>query len=301
MKNYNFVYSIIVGLFGLFILTILLGSWYTVDQTQRGVLLRNGAFVEVVPPGLHFKWPWIDSVVKIDMQTHTFTWQKMESYSADQQPANLKVSVTLHVAADKVPEMYSRFRGDQQSAVDRIIAPHVNEKIKVVFGQYTAARAISARGQLNADASRALTDAIAYDPVFVIESVQVEDIAFSPDYIKSVEQRMQAEVEVQKFRQQLEREKVQAEIVVTQAKAKADAVRAEAQAAADAIRLRGQADADAIKARGTAEAVAIHAKGEALGQNPNLVQLIQAERWDGKLPATMLPGSSVPMLSLGSR
>jgi regulator of protease activity HflC (stomatin/prohibitin superfamily) len=312
MSGNNAVYSIIAALIGLFILTIVLGSWYTIDQTQRGVLLRNGAFVEVVQPGLHFKWPWIDSVAKIDMQTHTFTWSKMESYSADQQPANLKVSVTLHVAADKVPEMYSRFRGDQQAAVDRIIAPHLNEKIKVVFGQYTAARAISARGQLNADSSKALTEAIAYDPVFLIESVQIEDIAFSPDYIKSVEQRMQAEVEVQRLRQNLEREKVQAEIVVTQAKAKADAVRAEAQAAADAIRFRGEADADAIKARGNgeasaiqargaAEATAIRAKGDALGQNPNLVPLMQAERWDGKLPATMLPGNAVPMLSLAPR
>src|SRR5262245_13618104 len=301
MSGHNLVYSFVVSVIGIFALLIVLGSWYTIDQTQRGVLLRNGAFVGVVQPGLHFKWPVIDSVVKVDMQTHTFTWSKMESYSADQQPANLKVSVTLHVASDKVPEMYSRFRGDQQAAVDRIIAPHLNEKIKVVFGQYTAARAISARGQLNADSAKALTDAIAYDPVFVIESVQIEDIAFSPDYIKSVEQRMQAEVEVQKYRQQLEREKVQAEIVVTQAKAKADAVRAEAQAAADAIRFRGEADADAIKARGAAEATAIRAKNDALGQNPHLVPLMQAERWDGKLPITMVPGGAVPMLGLGQR
>ena len=312
MSSRHLALSLVIGLIGLFLLTVIFGSWYTIDQTQRGVLLRNGAFVEVVQPGLHFKWPVIDSVAKIDMQTHTFTWSKVESYSADQQPANLKVSVTLHVSGDKVPEMYSRFRGDQSAAVDRIIAPHLNEKIKVVFGQYTAARAISARGQLNADAAKALTDAIAYDPVFVIESVQVEDITFSPDYIKSVEQRMQAEVEVQKFRQQLEREKVQAEIVVTQAKAKADAVRAEAQANADAIRVRGQADADAIKARGmgeasaieargAADATAIRAKGDALGQNPQMVPLIQAERWDGKLPVTMIPGGATPMLNLGQR
>jgi regulator of protease activity HflC (stomatin/prohibitin superfamily) len=235
------------------------------------------------------------------MQTHTFTWAKMESYSADQQPANLKVSVTLHVAADKVPEMYSRFRGDQQAAIDRTIAPHLNEKVKVVFGQYTAARAISARGQLNADAAKALTEAIAYDPVFMIESVQIEDIAFSPDYIKSVEQRMQAEVDVQKMQQNLAREKVQAEIVVTQAKAKADATRAEAQANADAIRFRGEADAAAIQVKGAAEATAIRAKADALGQNPQLVTLIQAERWDGKLPVTMIPGGAVPMLNLGQR
>jgi regulator of protease activity HflC (stomatin/prohibitin superfamily) len=297
----NLGYAIVAGAFGLLMLTVIFGSWYTIDQTQRGVLLRNGAFVSVVEPGLHFKWPWIDTVAKIDMQTHTFTWSKMESYSADQQPANLKVSVTLHVAGDKVPEMYARFRGEQQAAVDRIIAPHVNEKVKVVFGQYTAARAISARGQLNADSAKALTEAIAYDPVFVIESVQIEDIAFSADYIKSVEQRMQAEVEVQRLRQNLEREKVQAEIVVTQAKAKADAVRAEAQAQADAIRLRGEADASAIQVKGVAEAAAIRAKADALGQNPQLVNLIQAERWDGKLPSSMIPGGTVPMLNLGQR
>ncbi len=312
MGGKNLGYAIIVGLLGLLGLTIVFGSWYTIDQTQRGVLLRNGAFVEVVQPGLHFKWPWIDSVAKIDMQTHTFAWSKMEAYSADQQPANLKVSVTLHVAGDKVPEMYSRFRGDQQAAIDRTIAPHLNEKVKVVFGQYTAARAISARGQLNADAAKALTEVIAYDPVFSIESVQIEDIAFSSDYIKSVEQRMQAEVEVQRLQQNLAREKVQAEIVVTQAKAKADAVRADAQAQSDAIRFRGDADGAAIKARGTgeasaiqakgaAEATAIRAKGDALGQNPGLIPLMQAERWDGKLPVTMVPGGAVPMLSLQQR
>jgi len=276
-----------VGAIVVFGLLITLGSWYTIDQSQRGVLLRNGAYIETVQPGLHFKWPWIDSVAKVDMQTHTFTWNKMESYSADQQPANLKVSVTLHVANDKVPEMYSRFRGEQQAAVDRVIAPHVNEKVKVVFGQYTAARAISARGQLNSDSATALTQAIAYDPVFIIESVQIEDISFSQDYIKSVEQRMQAEVEVQRLRQNLEREKVQAEIVVTQAAARANGVRAAAQAEADAIRLRGDAEASAITAR-----------AKALGDNPNLVALTQAERWDGKLPATMVPGGSVPMIAL---
>jgi len=276
-----------VGAIVVFGLLITLGSWYTIDQSQRGVLLRNGAYIETVQPGLHFKWPWIDSFAKVDMQTHTFTWNKMESYSADQQPANLKVSVTLHVANDKVPEMYSRFRGEQQAAVDRVIAPHVNEKVKVVFGQYTAARAISARGQLNSDSATALTQAIAYDPVFIIESVQIEDISFSQDYIKSVEQRMQAEVEVQRLRQNLEREKVQAEIVVTQAAARANGVRAAAQAEADAIRLRGDAEASAITAR-----------AKALGDNPNLVALTQAERWDGKLPATMVPGGSVPMIAL---
>ena len=158
-------------------------------------------------PGLHFKWPWIETVYKIDMQTHTKTYDKMEAYSADQQPANLRVSVTMHVAPDKVAEMYSRFGGDSEAAVQRLIAPHVFEKVKVVFGRYSG---------------------------------------------------------------------------------RANSVRAEAQAQADAIRLKGEAEAQAIAAR-----------GKALQDNPKLVDLVQAERWDGKLPVTMIPGGSAPMLAIG--
>src|SRR5262249_9174409 len=197
IMHYKFGGTVILLLAGLLVLTIVVGSWYTVDQTQRGVLLRNGALVEVVQPGLHFKWPWIESVSKIDMQTHNFTFEKVNSYSADQQPADLCISVTLHVAPDKVAQMYSRFAGDQQAAISRLITPHMNQEVKVVFGQYTAQRAITARGQLNADAAKALNDAIAYDPIFVIEGVKIEDIEFSKAYIRWVEARMQAEVAVQ--------------------------------------------------------------------------------------------------------
>lgn len=290
------IFSLIILLFVFFIgLTVIFGSWYTVDQTQRAVLLRNGAFVEVVQPGLHWKLPWVESVYKIDMQTHTKTYGQdptsgkdiMEAYSADQQPAFLRVSVTLHVAPDRAQEMYSRFGGDYDAAISRIISPHVYERVKVVFGQYTAARAIANRGALNADTAKSITEAIAYDPVFVIESAQIENISFSSDYIKSVEQRMQAEVEVQRLQQNLAREKVQADITVTQATAKANSVRAEAQAQADATRLRGEAEAASIAAR-----------GKALQDNPSVITLTQAERWNGVLPTTMVPGSAVPFVNI---
>src|SRR5262249_19324860 len=224
---------------------------------------------------------------KIDMQTKNFTFDKVNAYSADQQPADLKISVTLHVAPDKVQEMYARFGGDEAAAISRLIAPHMFQEVKVVFGQYTAARAISARGQLNGDAAKALTDAIAYDPIFVIEGVQIEDIAFSPDYIRSVEARMQAEVAVQQRRQELEQEKIKAEIVVTQATGRANSVKAEA-----------DADAYSKRVKGEAEATAISARAKALGENANLIALTQAERWNGALTATTIPGSAVPFISV---
>jgi regulator of protease activity HflC (stomatin/prohibitin superfamily) len=283
----SIIAKVLMGAVGLFALTVVLGSFYTIDQSERGVLLRNGAFVEVVQPGLHFKTPLVESIYKIDMQTHTTAWKDMESYSADQQPAHMKVSVTWHVAPDKVADIYSRFGGDVTGAINRLVSPHVPEQTKVVFGQYTAQNAISKRGALNIDASEALRNALKYDPVFIVDSVQVEDIAFSPDYIKSVEARMQAEVEVQKREQQLKQEQVQAKIVATTAEGEANATRA-----------RAQADSDATRLRGAADAAAIQAKGEALVKYPALIQLTTAERWNGQLPTTMVPSGGVPMLDL---
>jgi len=174
----------------------------------------------------------------------------------------------------------------------------VNQQVKIVFGHYTAVKAIQERGNLNTAIKDAISDTLKYDPMLIIEAVQLENIEFSQNYLHSIEQRMLAEVEVQKLQQNAEREKVQAQITVTQATAKANAVRAEAQANADATRLSGEASAANIKITGEAEAAAIEARGKALSANPNLVTLVQAERWNGVLPTTMVPGSTVPFVSI---
>jgi regulator of protease activity HflC (stomatin/prohibitin superfamily) len=268
-------------------LSIVFGSWYTIDQRERGVILRNGKLIGTALPGLGFKIPFIDTIVKISLETQRVQFDKVNSYSRDQQPADLLISVNFRATEDKVDDLYSQF-GSLRGYADRILLPKVQSESKIVFGQFNAVTAIQERGRLNAEVMAAVLKAAA-GPV-VIESVQIENLDFSNEYEKSIEQRMLAEVEVQRLRQNAEREKVQAEIVVTKATAEANAVRQRAQAEADAIRLRGEAEAAAIRARGAA-----------LGDNPNLVNLVQAEKWDGKLPVTMLPGGAVPMLNLDPR
>ena len=282
---------------GLSIIAIIFGSWYTVDQTERGVLLRTGAVIGTAQPGLGFKVPFIDTVEKGSVKTITYTWDKMNSYSFDQQPADLKISVTLRASPDKVADLYAKF-GRLETAVNQVVSPVVNQQVKVVFGRYTAVKAIQERGPLNSAIKDAITATLKDDPMIIIESVQLENIEFSANYLHSIEQRMLAEVEVQKLQQNAEREKVQAQITVTQATAKANAVRAEAQAAAEATRLNGEARASNIRVTGEAEAAAIEARAKALGTNPNLVTLVQAERWNGVLPTTMVPGSAVPFVSV---
>src|SRR4030081_3045106 len=265
---------------GLVVLAVVLGSWYTVDQTERGVLLRNGAVIGTAQPGLGFKVPLIDGVEKISVRTITYTWDKMNSYSFDQQPADLKISVTLRASPDKVGDLYAKF-GRLDSAVNQVVNPVVNQQVKVVFGRYTAVKAIQERGALNGAIKDAITETLKYDSMIIIESVQLENIDFSANYLHSIEQRMLAEVEVQKLQQNAEREKVQAQITVTQATAKANAVRAEAQASADARRLNGEDRATNIKLTGEAEAAAIEARAKALCTKPKLVTLARAAPTSG--------------------
>ena len=271
---------------GLLILMIVLGSWYTIDQGERAVLLRNGAFVGVEGPGLHFKTPWIESVRVISVQTTTEQYDKVNSYSQDQQPADIKVSATLHIEPSGVDIVYSRF-GSLDAAISRVVTPHVLQELKVVFGRYTAARAIQERAKLNADAFTAIKDSMAGDPEIVLESIQVENIDFSSQYVSSIEARMQAEIDVQRIQQQFRQQEVQAKITVVNAQAAADARLASAKAEAQAIQLRGDAEAQAIKAR-----------GDALKQNPDLVSLTAVERWNGVLPTTMVPGGALPFVGV---
>ncbi|PRA84796.1 Band 7 protein [Ochrobactrum sp. MYb29] len=279
---------ILAAIFGFFAfiitLTVVFGSWYTIDQGERGVLLRNGALVGTAQPGLGFKTPWIEEVVKVSVQSRAQLYKEVPAYSKDQQSAVLSLSVNYRIPADKVTEVYSVY-GGEDGLLSRLVDRRVNEDLKTVFGQFTAVAAIQDRSRLNLEVASAIQSSVK-GPV-IIDSVQIENIDFSDAYEASIEQRMLAEVEVQKLRQNAEREKVQAEITVTQAKANADAVRAKANAEAEAIRIKGDAEAISIKAR-----------GDALRENPGLVALTQAEKWNGQLPTTMLPGGSVPMLQL---
>jgi regulator of protease activity HflC (stomatin/prohibitin superfamily) len=264
-------------------LTIFFGSWYQIDQGERGVHLRNGAVIGSSEPGLGFKLPIFDSIKRISVQNLAVQYDKVPAYSKDQQTAEIKVSVSFHVPPGSVIELYSEY-GSIEGLTSRVVDRQVPTQVENVFGRYTAISAVQNRVQFVQDVTKAIRESIK-GPV-VVDSVQIENIDFSDAYEKSIELRMQAEVLVQTEKQNLEKEKVNAEIALTQAQGQANSNLARARAEAEATRLKGEAEALAIKAR-----------AQALAQNQDLVELTKAERWDGKLPTTMIPNSAVPFLT----
>ncbi|EPF0132432.1 prohibitin family protein [Enterobacter hormaechei] len=272
---------------GAIIIASLLIAWlsfYSINEGERGVLLRNGRIVKVAQPGLGLKWPIIESVEKITVRNEAMLYEGMSAYSFDQQPAKMTVSVNFHVLPTEVERVYSGYQ-TVENMKTRLIARQIPTQLENVFGRYTAISAVQDRAKLVQDMQAALRKSV--DGPVVIDTVQIENIDFSPAYEKSIEDRMKAEVAIATRTQNLQTEKIQAQIAVTQAQAQADSKLAAAKAEAESIRLRGAAEAESIRQR-----------GDALRDNPGLVSLTTAERWDGKLPASMIPGGIVPFLSV---
>jgi regulator of protease activity HflC (stomatin/prohibitin superfamily) len=254
-------------------ITIIFGSWYTIDQGERGVVLRNGRIIGTASPGLGFKMPLIDSVVRISVQSQLLKYDKQSTYSRDQQTAEIRLSVSIRATESNVDDLYAQY-GGLQGAIDRLISPKVYEELKTVFGQYNAVTAIQERARLNTDVRNAITKAA--QGLVTIENVQIENIDFSDAYEQSVEQRMLAQVEIQRREQNLRTTEVEAEIA----------------------RTRAEGEANAIRLRGEAEGAAIRARADALRANADLVQLQAVEKWDGKLPTTMVPSTALPFIDL---
>ena len=110
----------------------------------------------------------------------------------------------------------------------------------------------------------------------VIESVQIENIDFSDEYERAIEIAM---------------------------KMKAAEMEAHYAAQRDIKKATGLADAEVQRARGIkaiadAEAHAIRVKGDALAAAPKLPMLIASEKWDGKLPTSMIRMEHFPFLDL---
>lgn len=264
--------AILVGL------AIVLDGFYTVDAGEQAVVLRFGAVSDITGPGFHLKIPFVESVKKIETRITSIEWtagEAMEAYSKDQQPAKLSVKISLRALPDRgsITQLYTRYR-DLRNFNASILVPRVLEGVKTTFGQFNAVTAIQERARLNSEVDAAVRSLVK-GPI-AIEGVQIQDIAFSDAYEQSIEQRMQAQVEVEKVQQNKAREQLQADIRVIQA----------------------NAEAQSVKLKGEAEASAIEARGRALRDNPQLVSLVAAEKWNGILPTTMVPGATTPFITI---
>lgn len=99
--------AIVIGVLAVVVLPFL--SYYTVNEGERGILLRYGKIVKVAEPGLGFKIPFMESVEKISTRNQAVVYQGLQAYSRDQQPAQMTVSVSFHIKPSEAGAVYTTY------------------------------------------------------------------------------------------------------------------------------------------------------------------------------------------------
>lgn len=246
---------------GLLIGGLIFGSFGTVGAGYKGVKTRFGNVVGSVNPGLYFKLPFIEHIVKLNIQTQK---EETDSTAASKDLQDVKATVALNYNIDPayVGELYANIGSEYKI---RIIDPAIQEAVKAATAQYTAEELVTKRPLVRDSIKEALTGRLQTEYIIVSE-VSIVNFSFSKSFNDAIEAKVTAEQNALAAKNKLEQVKYEADQRISEAKGEAEAIRIQAQA---------------IQQQGGAE----------------YVNLKSVEKWDGKLPTYMM-GNSVPFINL---
>src|SRR5271169_5357031 len=111
-----------------FLLSVILGSFFTVSTAQVAVITRFGKFLRVAQPGLNWKWPFLDAVAgKVSLRVNQITLT-METKTKDNVFVTIPISVQNRVRPENVYDAYYKLSNPAaqiQSYVEQVILGHV--------------------------------------------------------------------------------------------------------------------------------------------------------------------------------
>ena len=243
-----------------FLASIVLGSFTIISAGHTGVQVTFGE-VNMTPlsEGVHFVNP-LSSIKDVDVRLQKAELKGASAGTKDLQQVHTDIVVQYRLNSNKVPHIYKEFG---LNVDDKVLGPGINEAFKSITGHYTSEELITKRDEV----SLAITDHLRgkMAPFNIdVSGVSLVNFGFSAEYQKAIE----------------------AKVIATQAKLKAEQ---------DLARIEVEAKSRVAQAEGEAKAISIQAQAIQSNGGQNYVQLQWIEKWDGKLPQTML-GSDTKML-----
>ena len=122
------VLIILLAFVAIIALSLILGSFFTVNTAQVAIITRFGKFLRVAEPGLNWKTPYFDSVaglVSLRVNQITLT---METKTKDNVFVTIPISVQNRVRPEKVYDAFYKLSdpvAQIQSYVEQVILGHV--------------------------------------------------------------------------------------------------------------------------------------------------------------------------------
>lgn len=261
IDNLNPVKFIVLGAIIILAIITFFNIFYIVNAGERAILITLGNPSDsVITEGLHFKIPFIQSIVKLDIKT-----QKDEvdatSASADLQTVNAKIAVNYHLESSSAPRIYREVGIDY---VNRILSPAIQESTKAATAQYTAEELITKREQVRETIKQLLIDKMSIRGI-VVEDVLITNFDFSDSFNQAIELKVTNEQNALAAKNKLAQIEFEAQQRIVQAQAEATAIEIQARA----ITING---------------------------GKEYVQLQAIQKWNGQLP--QVTGNAIPFISL---
>ncbi len=277
---------IVVALVLFFGFIVINDTYVIVNSGHVGVVRMLGAVQPTpLPEGFHLKKPFLDRVEEMDIRL-TKEESQASAASKDLQNVSTKVTVQYSLTGAVAPKTYQKI-GVRRTVAATLINPAILESVKAVTAKYTAEELVTRRAEVKLQTQEAIDKFIQItlkqkgaEGALTIANVAITDFDFSTEFNRAIEEKVKAEQDALKaVNEKLRR--------VTQAEAAAAERTLAADARAYEIEVSSKARADAIRR-----------EAQALKNNPELIQLRMAEKWDGVLPRVTGEGM-IPLINLG--
>ena len=238
--------NIFISAFSLIAVIFISQSLFVVSEVERAVKLRFGEIVQFdVEPGLHFKWPIINSVRYFDSRILTLDAQPQRYLTSEKKA--LMVDSFIKWRVKDVAKYFTTTGGDEERA-KRLLSQRVDTGLRNEFGTRTVKEVVSGERDQLMNSLTSMLDEIAQQELGVeVIDLRVKRIDLPLEVSESVYNRMRTE------RERLARElRAQGNEVAEKIRATAD--KDKTVILADAYRM-----AEEIKGDGDAEATATYA------------------------------------------
>ncbi|HKP80158.1 MAG TPA: protease modulator HflC [Phenylobacterium sp.] len=139
--------GVVLGLVGLFLITLVFQTFYVVDQREQAIVVQFGDPVRVVnapgrsEAGLHLKVPFIEQVLRMDRRNIALEADQEEIITAGQERLVVDAFIRYRISD---PLQFYRTLRDEQTAKDRI-ERLVNSALRQVLGSASSTDIISGR------------------------------------------------------------------------------------------------------------------------------------------------------------
>lgn len=229
------------------LLVILSLSMFVVDQREDAIVRRFGEIVNVKKePGLAFKLPVIDNVLRFDHRVLTIDSAEPERFLTSEKK-NVLVDLFVKWRILEVEKYYISVNGDELRAQTRLLQT-INDGLRAEFGSRTVHDVVSGEREKIMELMRQKANEDARKIGVEVLDVRLKRVDLPDEVSESVYGRMRAE-----------RTRVANELRSTGA-ADSEKIRADADRQREIILAQAYHDAQRIKGEGDAKSTTIYAK-----------------------------------------